>query len=526
MNNIQELLDSFDNNSLFWGNTYFPHHFRDTGPLFHIELCKEAHKNRHLAVAAPRGSAKSTILAFIYPFHQICHAKVHFVVIVANTFKKASLHLEAMKAEVRENEMLNKHYKIEVTKDAEGDSEFRINGTHKIKVLCKGVEQIGSIRGVKFGAYRPDLIIGDDMEDDILVRNPQRRQELRDVYDEALVPAGEPHKCQYIMIGTILHDDCQIAKLTSEDYYQEYKKLFYKAESDDGKLLWPERITREMLDKLRKEKPNVYAKEYQNDPIAGSNTRFKPEYFRYYSIHGDSYVLLDKDNNPIYKGALSDCKAAISCDLAWKEKRSSDSTAILPGLLTQNSEILILPYIEEKGMRPNKLAEHLFYLEDKLHKMTGSTVKIGFEKAMLENVTKWLLKQEMKKRNHFLSTQDLVWDGDKQTRIETRLQPRYIQNVIYHQRDMGELEHQLLRFPYGAHDDIIDALQGLVQLLQFPKQMTKPQKDVDDIDIIRGIMKKSLTKKKKRSQPLLTGKKRFGIPCIQSFSRTLPKRKS
>lgn len=518
-----ELYDSFERDSLFWGTTFFPHHFRDTGPLFHEELCEEAYLNRYLAVAAPRGSAKSTILAFMYPFHQICHKKVHFVVIVANTFKKASLHLEAMKAEVKENEFLNKHYKIKITKDAEGDSEFNVAG-HKVKVLCKGVEQIGSIRGVKFGAYRPDLIVGDDMEDDILVRNPQRRQELKDVYDEALVPAGEPGKCQYIMIGTILHDDCQIAKLVNPDHYEEYRKLFYKAEADDGTLLWKERITREMLDKLKKEKPNVYAKEYQNDPVAGANTRFKQENFRYWSINGKYYILLDEEGNPTYKGHLSDCKGAISCDLAWSEKRSADSSAILPGLLTPNAEILVLPYVAEKGLRPNKLAEHLFYLEDKLRTMTESNVKIGFEKAMLENVTNWLLKQEMKKRNHFLSTQQLIWDADKNTRIETRLEPRYNQNVIYHQKNMGDLEHQLLRFPYGTHDDLIDALQGLVQLLQFPKQMKKPQAELDDLELIRGIIKDSLKPKKKKSRPLLGGKKRFQIPCVKSLSRTLPKR--
>ena len=38
---------------------------------------------------------------------------------------------------------------------------------------------------------------------------------------------------------------------------------------------------------------------------------------------------------------------------------------------------------------------------------------------------------------------------------------------------MGDLEHQLERFPYGTHDDLIDAEQGLVQLLQFPKAPSK-----------------------------------------------------
>jgi hypothetical protein len=41
--------------------------------------------------------------------------------------------------------------------------------------------------------------------------------------------------------------------------------------------------------------------------------------------------------------------------------------------------------------------------------------------------------------------------------------------MIFHQENMGDLEHQLERFPYGTHDDLIDAEQGLVQLLQYPR---------------------------------------------------------
>ena len=64
-------------------------------------------------------------------------------------------------------------------------------------------------------------------------------------------------------------------------------------------------------------------------------------------------------------------------------------------------------------------------------------------------------------------------------RIETRLLPRYLNSSIYHQSAMGDLEHELMRFPYGTHDDLIDAAQGLVQLLQFPKAKTAVREDED-----------------------------------------------
>ena len=73
---------------------------------------------------------------------------------------------------------------------------------------------------------------------------------------------------------------------------------------------------------------------------------------------------------------------------------------------------------------------------------------------------------------------DLAWDADKIERIVTRLEPRYAQHSIFHLRDMGDLEHQLLRIPSGTHDDLVDCEQGLIQLLQYPKKKGKdPIKD-------------------------------------------------
>ena len=468
----QRIYTQFEKNPMLWARYYFPHHFRSESPFFHMDVIKEACSNDFLAIAAPRESAKSTILLFAYPFHRICFKKKRFIVIVSNTFKKAAMALDTMKAEIRDNELI-REFRIKVTKDAEGDSIIE-QGGFETRIICKGAEQIGSIRGLKFGAYRPDLIIVDDIEDDEMVKSPERRMNLQKQFDEALVPAGEKGNCQYIIIGTILHDDSLLAKLVSKDYYTEYHKLFYRGlnkDRDTGKLvsLWDVKWTVPELEKLRKEKPHVFAKEIQNNPVAGELARFHEENFRYWKIENNQYILYSKDGTVTSKGYLRDCRAAIACDLAWSERRDADSTVLMPAYLTPQSDILIDTYITAKGMRPDAFAEHLFTMEARLRAITESPVPVGFEKAMLEKVTKWILKNEMRKRNHFLITKDLKWESDKITRIETVLQPRYSQHTIFHKRGMGDLEHQLLRFPSGKEDDIIDAGQGVIRLLQFPK---------------------------------------------------------
>jgi len=464
---------------LGWAITFCPNHHKLQTPNFHVEIMDAAMEYRFLAIGAPRESAKSTIINFDYVSHCIRFKKKRFIVIIANPFKKAATYLDAIKREFSENENLKEKFPIiEIVKDAEGDSIFRHADGFDTKVLCKGVEQIGTIRGQKFKFSRPDLIVCDDIEDDEMVKNPDRRKELQDYYDEAVVPAGEAGKCQYIIIGTVLHDDSQLAKMLSKDKYLEYHKIFYQALNNyptNPTSLWPDKWSVETLIKMMKDRPTMFAKEYQNDPASGSNVRFEKKDFRYWRNEDGRYILFGEQNQVLTTGLLSDCRAAVACDLAWKEKRSggADSTVILPAFLTPDNYLLVEDYICKTGMRPDEFIEHIFLMVERLEKITGSSVPVGFEKAMLENVTQWMMKKDMKTRNKFLVTKELVWDADKETRIEMRLQPRYSQHVIFHKQGMGELEHQLVRFPSATHDDIIDSLQGVCQLLQYPKGKKK-----------------------------------------------------
>lgn len=469
--------------------------------MFHEELLRAAMVEQFLSVASPRRSAKSTVLSFLYPFHKIVFKIEPFIVLISNTFKKASMYLDTIKMELRDNANFKQAFTaISFERDAEGDTIFKHKDGFQTLFLCKGVDQLGSLRGVKFGPHRPGLVIIDDMEDDILVKSPERRAQLREDFDAVLGQVGH-EKTQHIIVGTILHDDSQLAKTLHPDMYKKFRKIIYRAhiepDTPNERSLWPEQWTVAYLKQIRAEEPNVYAKELQNDPVAGSNTRFKKEDFRYWHLENGKAILEDETQSVSYD--LFECRAAIACDLAWKERRDADSTVLMPGFITPNSEILIDSYISKKGMRPDELEEQLFLMAERLEKLTGSTVPIGFEKAMLENVTQWLLKQAMKKRNKFLYTKELMWDADKNTRIETRLQPRYSQHVIFHKHGMGDLEHQLERFPSGTHDDLADCAQGLVQLLQFPKERVKPSAKMDSFEWWRKQILKAHHKETKKS---------------------------
>ncbi len=522
------IIEIFEENPLLWGLYYFPHHFRSKTPTFHIKLLREAMNNRYFACQCPRESAKSTMLAFLFLEHQITFRKVRFIVIVQNTYLKASQSLETIKNEFKHNKQLCDDFKINVIKDSTGDSVFQHPDGRTTRVLCKGAEQIGSVRGEKFGAYRPDLILIDDLEDDDMVRSPERRRNLEELYNNALVPAGDAEFCRYIAIGTILHDDCLMAKLVSPNHYPEYRKLFYRALYKDRvtgewRSLWDEKWTVEKLFYMRKNKPDVFAKEYQGNPVSGGMRKFDKADFRRWYIEEDHYVLMDSENHITSKGRLADCIAAIGCDLAWEERKEADFTVAMPGFLTPNSELLIDDYFCERGVRPDQFEEVLFKMEEKLRKMTGKTVYIGFEKAKLEKVTKWFLKQAMQRRNVWLNLKDVPWVMDKIARIVTPLQPRYKLHSIFHKKDMGELEYQLMRIPAGTHDDLPDAEQILCRLLEYAPSKKEDKPKTPEDSHFEWLRKREVKRKKKsrtKGKAFTFGRKankRWTVPAKESW---------
>lgn len=493
----------FEQNPILWAKHYFPHHLRDRSPYFHWIIIKESMDNKFFACEAPRGSAKSTVLSFIKPSHAICFKRKRFIVIVQNTYKKAVGTLESIKDEIRYNMQLKNDFGITLEKDAEGDTIFRSRDGFRTRILCKGVEQIGSIRGEKFGAYRPDYILGDDMEDDEMVKSPERRQSLKDLYDNALIPAGDIKNLDVDIIGTILHDDSLMAELVSVHKYSEYRKLFFKARFENvvtgiRESLWPERWTVAELDEMERLKPEAFAKEMQGDPSSGSLETIRREDFRLWNIQENQVVLYDDVGSVISRWNLRDCRAAVGIDLAWEEKKANDFAAIVPGLITPANDLLVDTYINKKGLRPDEFENIIFDMNARYEAMTGKRVCFGFEKAMLEKLMKWFLKEAMKRRGKFLWFKDIAWGTtDKVARIMFRLANRYSQHSIYHRRGMGDFENQLIRLRSAAHDDICDAAAMLPEMLS---SATTVAKDAPKEDLFRFLQKNTTGYKLKQQR--------------------------
>ena len=474
------MMELFKNNKLLFGKFFFPHYFRRESPPFHIQIIKDCAINLNTAIKAPRGSAKSTLTVFLDTIHGICLKKERFVVIVQNTYAKAAGSLNNIKYEFRYNKKLIEDFGINMgVKDAEGDTIFSHADGFMCRVLCKGADQLGSIRGERFGAYRPTLIIVDDIEDDEMVKNPERRDELEKQFNEVLNYAGEAGETRIVVDGTILHDDSLLAKLVGDERYKHFKKLKYNARNN-GVSLWPEKWSLEALAQMEADDPSGFAKEMQGDPSSGLLETIRREDFRQWRVEEKQCVLYGGDGEVVSRWGFHECRAGVGIDLAWEDKKTNDFAAIVPGLITPANDLLVDDYICKRGLRPDEFERIIFDLNTRYMAMTGKRVCFGFEKAMMEKVMKWFLQEAMKRRGEYLWFKDIAWGTqDKVARVMFRLANRYAQHSIYHKQGMGVLENQMIRLKSVAHDDLADATAMLPELLAYAPLKTKPKQSED-----------------------------------------------
>lgn len=518
---MNKLHDLFSKNPLAWGYYFFPLHFRSKSPAFHLEIIMAILNNKKVVIKAPRGSAKTTLINFLLPAWGICFKRFRNIILLQSNESKSMENLASLKEEFNSNELLKSVYNIKFDRDNQKKTIFELPDGYKVQVSCFGREQMGKVRGSKFGAYRPDLIIIDDLEDDEMIRNREIREDLHRVYKDAIEPAVDiVEDYRIVYIDTLKHYDSQLAKMISKEMYLDYKKLEYSARIEDKngnrKSLWPEKWSLEYLDKLEKDDPINFYKEYQGNPISADAQSFDPKDFRRWKVEIDSYVCYDQDGSVLLKGKLSDCKCAIGYDLAWEEGRRHDYTSIVPCFLTPDNVILVDYYVNKKGIKPDELSDIMFDFDDKYLKLTGKMVRHGFEKGKYEKVAKWYLTQEYKKRNKYLCTSDVNWVTDKKERVIAVLQPRYSNNSIFHRKEMGDLESQLCRFPSGAHDDLCDSLHNAVKLLIDAPEV-KIQRDKTEDDRFKEI-KEFFFDTKKPIKRNLIHKVNYSIPASKSWN--------
>ena len=202
-----------------FAQNFFPHHTRLQFGLMHrviftlytrtLRPCPlEQRPARRLAIAAPRGAAKSTLKTLILPIHATLYGRERYIVIVSATLKQAQQRLHNIQAEFKTNERLSEVFQKELKRKGKWtEKSIHLNGV-QIEVYSAGTE----LRGICHRQWRPTLILLDDVENSAGARSIQRRDKLFEWYNEVIENLGDSYTAIEI-VGTLLHPDSLLARL-------------------------------------------------------------------------------------------------------------------------------------------------------------------------------------------------------------------------------------------------------------------------------------------------------------------------
>ena len=226
---------------------YLPHYFKKEPSVIHTELAAELERmagdrGSRLAVAAPRGHAKSTVVTLAYALWCVVYRRESFIVIASDTADQARDHLAHIKAELEGNERLMDDFpeacelppgsglRPPATRWRKDDIATR----HGVRVYAVGSGQ--RLRGKRHKDARPTLIILDDVESEESVRSQEQREQKLEWFTSTVTKAGTPTS-NLIIVGTVLHTDSLLARALDPHRLPGWRAMRYKAVSR-----WPDRM--------------------------------------------------------------------------------------------------------------------------------------------------------------------------------------------------------------------------------------------------------------------------------------------
>lgn len=443
---------------------YLSHYIKYPFAPFHHEMFKitEDERLKLAALIAFRSCGKTTLMSLSYPIWSIIGSqKKKFVLIASQTQNQSRSLLSNIKRELESNDLLKADIGPFEEESDEWGAYSIVLSRYDARITAVSTEQ--SIRGIRHGEYRPDLVICDDVEDLSSVKAKETRDKVFDWLNGEIFPIGDQNT-KFLIVGNLLHEDSlmmRLKKAINEDSL-EGKFFVYPILDAKNQIAWPRKFkTMKAIEKLRKRvSESAWYREYLLKIIADKDRIVRRDNIHHYD------ELPDQQEN---RARLIAC----GVDLAISTKDSANYTGIIAAYVIgygKTLRVYILSQVVNKRMIFVETSEELKRLDTVLHaqykiKPTFYIESVNYQAALPQHLVVEGLHAEpvtiakLDKRSRLSIVSPYIEDG----RI---LFPHYGCEVLI---------DQIVNFGVEKYDDLADALTiMMLKIIENDRQTPAP----------------------------------------------------
>lgn len=218
-----------------------------------------------------------------------------------------------------------------------------------------------------------------------------------------------------------------------------------------NEALHPERYDLDALLRIKNTvEPRIWSALYQQNPVPDEGMYFQKSYFRY------------QPSMPRFRGL----RLFTAWDFAIGQKQANDWTVGVTLLQDENDVLYVIDVERFRGDTYTIVDRMLAVAERFATEHTLADYMIGVEDGQIWKSVEPVFSKVMMERGKFIAYETMKPFTDKLARARP-LQGRMQQGRVVFPAEahwLGQTEQELLRFPAGAHDDVVDALAWAVRL--------------------------------------------------------------
>lgn len=437
---------------------YFAHYVKYATAPFQAEIfdLTEREEAGNFFVVAFRGSGKSTIVTTSYPIWAILgEQQKKFVLILCQTQSQAKQHMMNLRRELENNVLLKSDLGPFREESDEWGASSLVFSKSGARITVASSEQ--SIRGLRHNQHRPDLIIGDDVEDLASTKTREGRNKTYQWLTGEVIPTGD-RTTRLVLVGNLLHEDSLLMRIKEAVEKRHIKGSFREYPLvRDGAILWPGKYpTMEDVDEERLRAGNEFAwqREYLLQILPDEEQAIHREWIQYYD------EIPPKER--VFNSYTTHMEVRIGVDLAISQRDSADYTAMVPALLrelkTAGYAIYILPKIINRRMTFPETVDMCKVLDKSYKEENGSGAEFVIEDVAYQKA----LPQQLINEGLYNVRTTRPGNQDKRTRLVLTANMIKSGRVLFPRQGAEQLIQQIVHFGVEKHDDLADAFSTVV----------------------------------------------------------------